>query len=125
MSRLTERNQISTWFDILAYLALGATIILIPFRDRLTLTARPFDPIYRDYTDFLLFASDLFVGLTLLFWLISLLLRPRRLTAGPLFLSLPMAGLIVMAWVSVLSSVDAPLSIYHAARLVLLADLYL
>ncbi|MEW5960243.1 MAG: O-antigen ligase family protein, partial [Chloroflexota bacterium] len=120
-----NRSRLSTRLDALAYFALGATIILTPFRYRFTLLARPFDPIYRDYTDFLLFAGDIFLVLTLALWLAGLVLQPRRLTAGPLFLSLSIAGITVMSLVSVLFSVDAPLSLYHAARLCLLAGLYL
>ena len=110
---------------MLAYVALGATIVLIPFRYRFTLLTRPFDPVYSDYTDFLLFAGDILLLLTLLLWLASLLLQPRRLTFGPLFLSLPIAGIIAMSLVSVIFSVDRPLSTYHGVRLVLLAGLYL
>lgn len=125
MSRLTERSRISYWFSILAFLALSATIALTPFRYRFTWLARPFEPVYRDYTDFLFFASDFSLVLTLVFWLISLLLKPRRLLAGPLFLSIPLAGLTVVSLVSVIFSVDPPLSGYHTMHLVLLAGLYL
>jgi O-antigen ligase len=125
MSFRTGRSQISYCFDIFACLALSATVVLSPFRYRFTWLARPFEPVYRDYTDFLFFASDLFLVLTLVLWLISLLLKPRRLHAGPLFLSIPLAGLTVMSWVSVIFSVDPLLSGYHTLRLALLAGLYL
>ncbi len=125
MNRLANRSHISQWLNLLACFALDATIILMPFRYRFTWLARPFEPVYRDYTDFLVFASDIFLVLTLLFWVISLLLQPRRLTAGPLFLSLPIAGLTVISLISVFFSVDPPLSIYHTLRLALLAGLYL
>lgn len=125
IKRLIDRRQVAAWLEVLAYTALAATIILIPFRYRMTLLARPFEPVYGDYTDFLLFASDISLLLTLWLWLASLLLQPRRLTFGPLFLTLPLAGMVTMSLVSVIFSVDRPLSLYHLARLVLLAGLYL
>lgn len=109
----------------LSRLAFSATIILIPFRMRLTLLARPLDPIYRDYTDLLFFASDIFLLATLAFWIVELVLAPRRVKPGPLFLAIPIAGITMLAIVSVLSSVDPTVSVYQAGRLILLAGLYL
>ncbi len=106
-------------------LAFAATIILIPFRMRLTLLARPQLPIYGDYTDLLLFASDILLVATLALWLASLALEPRRVKTGPSFLSIPIAGVTVLALVSVVSSVDPVISIDNAIRLVLLGGLYL
>lgn len=109
----------------LARLSFGGTVVLIPFRMRQLLAARPMPPIYHDYTDLLLFASDLFLLATLAFWVLGLALAPRRLKTGPLFLSLPIAGLTALAAVSTVSSVDPAISLYHSVRLVLLAALYL
>ena len=109
----------------LARLMFGATLFLIPFRLRLTLLARPFIPVYSDYTDLLLFASDACLLATLAFWALHLRLAPRRLRTGPRFIWLPLAGLTLLALVSTLASVDPVLSLYHAVRLLLLAALYL
>ena len=109
----------------LARVALGATIVLIPFRFRYTMVARPFPPVYRDYTDFLLFAADVFLFATLALWLSALALNPRRLSLGPLFLSLPIAGLTFLGLLSVPLSVDPLLSVYHWVRLLALAGFYL
>lgn len=119
------RNFLAAHLRRLARLTLGATLILIPFRFRFVLLARPFPPVYTDYTDFLLFASDLFVIGTLALWLLSLALEPRRLSRGPLFLSLPLVGMIGVGIVTTIFSVDASLSVYHVLRLILLAGLYL
>jgi hypothetical protein len=92
---------------------------------RLTLLARPLDPIFHDYTDLLLFASDIFLILTLAFWALDLALSPRRIKTGPAFLAIPIAGITVLAIVSTLSSVDPTVSVYQAGRLILLAGFYL
>ena len=47
---------------------------------------RPRRPVYGDYTDFLLFLSDIAVLATLGFWVLSLVLQRRRLSFGPRFL---------------------------------------
>ncbi|HEX9074467.1 MAG TPA: O-antigen ligase family protein, partial [Anaerolineae bacterium] len=83
------------------------------------------DPIYHDYTDLLLFASDIFLLATLALWIVDRVLSPRRLKTGPPFLAIPIASITVFAIVSTLSSVDPTISVYQAARLVLLAGLYL
>jgi O-antigen ligase len=124
-NQLTQRASAATFFRNLALLCLGATIILIPFRSRAAVLARPVPPIYRDYTDFVLYHSDIFLIATLIFWLVSLILKPRRLTLGPLFLSLPVAAITVFGFLSVFSSADSPLSLYHSIRLLLLDGLYL
>lgn len=125
MNHLTDWSRLSKWLIVLARLALGITIVLTPFRYRFTVQPRPFEPIYGDYTDFLLFASDIFLVLTLVFWFFSLLVEPRRLTPGPLLFSLSLAGLTATGLLSVFFSVDPSLSGYHAMRLVMLAGLYL
>jgi len=126
---LMERNvmpaKLSTFLRTLARVALGVTIVLIPFRYRFTLQARPLPPIYGDYTDLLLFASDVSLLATLALWGLDLALAPRRPTFKPLFLTLPIAGVTGMGAVSVVFSVDPILSLYHAIRLILLFGLYL
>jgi hypothetical protein len=110
---------------ILARLALSATIVLIPFRYRFVLQSHPLPPIYRDYTDLLLFASDIFLIATLVAWALSLALEPRCVTTGPFFLSLPVLGVTGMGVLSTLFSVDPLLSFYHSVRLILLGGVYL
>jgi hypothetical protein len=122
---MVMRSELSTNLRILARLALGATIVLIPFRYRWVLLARPLPPVYKDYTDVLLFASDVFLMATLVLWALSLALERRRLSAGPSFLSWPVAGLAGLGLASVAFSVDPRLSLYHSLRLLLLAGLYL
>jgi O-antigen ligase len=108
-----------------AQAALGLTLVAIPFRYRQVLLERPLYPVYGDYTNFLLFPSDVGLLLTLGFWLISLALAPRRVRPGPFFLAAPIAGFTLVGLLSIFVSVDPALSVYHGLRLVLLAGLYL
>ncbi len=118
-------GALAHYLRILARFALSATIVLIPFRYRFVLQSRPLPPVYTDYTDLLLFASDIFLIATLVVWALSLALEPRRLTTGPFFLSLPVLGVTGVGVLSILFSVDPLLSFYHSVRLILLGGVYL
>ncbi len=120
-----RRRILAALLNGLARLTLGATLVLIPFRFRYLLVSRPFPPVYRDYTDFLLFAPDIVMLAALVFWLGALALKPRRLTFGPLFLTIPVAGLAFLGLLSVPLSVDPLLSVYHVVRLIALGAFYL
>ena len=108
-----------------AYFTFAATIVLAPFRFRFVLVSRPVPLVYGDFTDFLVFASDIFLIATLALWFFSLMVSPRQLEVGPRFLSIPILGILVTSLFSSLSSVDSALSLYHLIRLLLLAGLYL
>ena len=86
-------NFISRFFQNGARIFFALTIILMPFRLRLVLWTRPFFPVYSDYTDFLLFASDIAVLFTLGFWSSSLILEPRKLKMGNPFIGILLLGL--------------------------------
>lgn len=107
--------------QIAARFAFAATVVLSPFRARIELLARPSPPVYGDFTDVLLFASDITILLTLGLWLVSLTGRPRHVTFGPRFLVWPAAGLLVVAWLGAPFSIDPGLAAYQAGRLVVLA----
>ncbi|MEX2161375.1 MAG: O-antigen ligase family protein [Anaerolineales bacterium] len=119
------RSKALVWFPKLSWIAFCATLVLIPFRLRLNLLARPQPPIWADYTDFLLFASDLGLILTLSFWCADLYIRPRRIESGPAFLALPLVGLGLVALLTSFTAVDPALSIYHTIRLALLFLFYI
>lgn len=101
------------------------TLILAPFRLRLTVWTRPFFPVYSDYTDFLLFAGDFTLFLTLVFWACSLLLEPRKVGAGNRFVWILLIGLTIGGWVSAPGSVDAIVTRYQAVRFTSLLIFYL
>jgi O-antigen ligase len=119
------RSRLSTYLHIMARLAFAATIVALPFRVRLVLAARPLGPVYTDYTNWLLFPSDVFMIATLAFWLFGLALNPRRLVRGLFFLFWPILGVTGVGIASIVFSVDPLLSSYHSVRLALLLGLYL
>lgn len=124
-ARIGINTSGATLFRRLSQISLGLTIVLIPFRYRIILQERPIPPIYGDYTDFLFFASDLFTLTTLLFWTLHLALTRKSIKTGPFFLTLPLAGLTGLGFLSTLFSLDAPLSLYNAIRVLLVGGLYL
>lgn len=120
-----SQERLSQYFSYAARIAFALTIFLIPFRWRLELWDRPFFFIYSDYTNFLLFASDIAMLYIFVFWAGSLILFPRKLKHGSLFVFISLAGLTLAGWISVLGSADRILSQYQTARLVLLFLFYL
>lgn len=97
----------------------------MPFRLRAVLWYRPFFPVYADYTDFLLFISDITLIFTLVFWACSLMLEPRKVKAGSPLIWVLLVGLTIAAWISTLGSVDSIITRYHAVRFVMLLLFYL
>src|SRR5574341_1872019 len=121
MLEFLNRHRLSLAARVLARMALGAMIVSLPLRYRFVLAARPAPPVYGDYTDILLFWSDIFLLAALGLWLLSLALQLRRVSFGPGFLRWPLAALVGLSGVSALFSVDPVLSFHHFARLLLLA----
>ena len=115
----------SRFFRSGARIFFAASIVLAPFRYRASLWARPFHPVYSDYTDFLLSAGDVAVFFTLVFWACSLLVQPRRVKPGNPLVFVLLTGLTVAAWVSTLGSFDPVTSRYQSVRFVLLLFYYL
>jgi O-antigen ligase len=111
----------SYWYsrslDIAARISFALTIILAPLRWRITVWARPTLPLYGDYTDFLLYASDIAAIFMFTFWACSLLLAPRTVSFGSAWIWIPLAGLTIAGFVSTLGSEDYVLSRYHSLRL--------
>lgn len=100
-------------------------IVFSGFRLRWTLFERRIPPVYADYTDGLIFLGDIFLALSCGAFALHLGLHHRRVDWGPVVLSLPLAGLMVTAAVSVVFSVEPVISLYHLGRLLLLAGMYL
>jgi O-antigen ligase len=118
-------NKTSSFLRTLARISFAAAIILIAFRLRLFVDSRPIELIYRDYMDFILFASDVLVLVTLLLWFLALVIEKRKFNFGPVFLSLPLAALTVIVIISSVTSIDVPLSVYNSARVLVLDVFYL
>jgi hypothetical protein len=120
-----SQERLSQYFSTAARIAFAVTVFLIPFRWRLEIWDRPFYPIYSDYANFLLFASDIAMIYTLVFWAGSLILFPRKLRLGSIFMFISLAGLTLAGWISVLGSEDEILSSHQAARFIVLLLFYL
>jgi O-antigen ligase len=116
--------------------AFFATIVLIPFRLRLLTIARPLPPLWEDYTDLLLYASDVTLLVMLGAWglqLVGPFAAPRnalsherkKLETGPKFITLPLLGFTLVGFLTSFTSIDPALSFYHAARLAILFGFYL
>lgn len=125
MLSAAERTSLLDASRPLAKLAFGLLLVLSPFRARIEIAARPDPPLYGDYTDFLLFWSDLAVLLTLGLWAVSLAARRRPVSFGPAFLALPVAGLLLVGWCGVPFAIDPALAAYTALRLTVMAALAL
>ncbi len=124
-SRPITNTRVASWLRRLAYFAFAGTVVLLPLRLRLVLVPRPSPPIYADYTDFLLFAADGLLLLTLGLWGLSLAMDSRSISAGPALLWAPIAGFTAVGGLSSAFSVDPALSLYHTVRLAALFALYL
>lgn len=102
-----------------------ATIVLIPFRFRFLQIPRPVPPIWSDYTDFLVYASDIALVLALATWLLHLYVHPRKIVTGPTLLTIALAAVTSAALVTSAASNDPTLSFYHSIRLIILFVFYL
>ena len=110
------RYRSSQYLIFASRIAFAITLFLIPFRWRVELLARPIPPLYADYTDFLLFASDISMLAMFVLWACSMLFDPRRLKTGSIFILILLVGLTLSGWISVLGSEDPIISQYHAVR---------
>jgi O-antigen ligase len=110
---------------LLARVCFAGVIVLAPLRYLSVLVPHTIPPIYADYTNLLIFPSDLLMVGALVLWTASLTLQPRRITLRPLGLTLPVAGLTLVAMLSSIFSADAIVSVYQSVRLLLLAGMYL
>ncbi len=107
----------ATTLKRLAGAAFFLTLVLVPMRLRIDVLPRPELPIYADYTDFLLFAPDIAMLVTLVLWGLSLIMVHQRIQLGPVYLWLPLAGVSLAGFISAAASVDRALTLYHAVRL--------
>lgn len=122
---LSLRVRLRDFARPVARLMFALTIVALPWRLRVSILSRSRGTIFGDYTDFLLFLPDMLLLLTLSMWLLSLLQRPRQISLGPVFISLPLLGVTLMGLVSVAASSDPALSLYHSLRLLFLFGFYL
>ncbi len=121
---LPSREALATALEWLARLGLLLTLALSGWRYRWVIVAWPSPPVYEDYTSLLLFPSDFTLLLALAAWGLARWMLPRAWEWGPVFLTLPLGGVLIAAWLSVPFSVNPALSLYLSVRLLVLAGLY-
>ncbi len=123
--RAPTYSSLTYWLNLLARVFFALGIILAPLRWRIVLWSRPTFPVYPDYTNFLIYASDIALIGTLGFWGLSLFLLPRKLHPGSASIWIPLIGLTLAGFVSTFGGIDPVLSWYQVIRLVLLFLFYL
>ena len=121
---LPSREAMATALEWLARLGLLLTLALSGWRYRWVIVAWPSPPVYEDYTSLLLFPSDFTLLLSLAAWGLARWMLPRAWEWGPVFLTLPLGGVLIAAWLSVPFSVNPALSLYLSVRLLVLGGLY-
>lgn len=115
-----KTSRSADFFLVAAWFTFAATVIFIPFRARGVIWARNIPLLYADYTDFLLFVPDVFMLISLALWGLSLLTVRRKISLGPIHIWVPLLGLTLSGWVSLVDSSDMQLTLYHALRFSLL-----
>lgn len=119
------RERVGSFLGSSARLAFAALLFLSPWMLQWLDVLRRLEPVYSGYTDFFIYPSDLLLGLTLLFGLTAPIVSGKKFHRGPLYLTVPLAALIVLSFVSSLGGVDPALTLYHSARFAALFGLYL
>ncbi|MDX1437319.1 MAG: O-antigen ligase family protein [Anaerolineales bacterium] len=109
----------------LARVSFSLCLVSYPLRYRITLIERPLPPVYRDYTDLLLFLPDILLLATLLFWFPSVVLRKKQIRLKPAAFSTLITLLVGLILLSALFAEDRLLSFYYLARTFGLFGLYL
>jgi O-antigen ligase len=105
--------------------SLGIGIILIPWRYAWILQQRQQPPLFSDFANPILYLSDIPLLLAILLWLLSLALKPKRISTQPNTITFALGGLVLISALSSYSSVDPIVSVYHSGQLLLLFGLYL
>ena len=118
------RQRLATESMFAARVCFAATIVLIPLRDPLVLASRPLPGLNSGFTDLLVYPADCALVLMLGLWVVSRISTTRRLSLGPKSMWVPLAGLTLVAWVSIINSLDPLLSVYHAIRFTMLFWFY-
>jgi putative inorganic carbon (hco3(-)) transporter len=109
----------------LSMLSLGIGITFIPWRYAWILQQRQSPPVYIGYTTLILYLADIPLLLALMLWLMSMAVKPRRISLEPRLLTLALGGLVLISALSSISSVDRVVSMYRSTQLLLLFGLYL
>lgn len=120
----SDLQQLANTCIWLAKFGLGLSVLFSAFRLRGVIFSQAVPSVYSDYTDLLFFVGDAFILFTLIAWIVSIILKPRRLSAGPIFLSIPLVGLLLASLLSIPFSINPLLSGFHAVRMIVLVGLF-
>lgn len=118
-------SGISSVLMTVSKLFFAATILLSPFRFRFVLYQLRIPPVYADYTDGLLFLSDIALFLAVVSWLIALILSRMAPNFGISVITFPLLGLIFISIIGIPHSYNTVISFYQSIRLIILFGFYL
>ena len=123
------RDSRAQWVSSLERLSkayLVVLLVVLPHWKFQVLLDRPPAFMFFEVRDFVLYATDVLWWGALIVWLLSrVVARPRPLIAGPLFIFMPLVGLVLLGFMGVPQAVDPPLAFYHVLRLSMVLLLYL
>lgn len=119
------RERAGAMFQAAARWSIAALLFLSPSMMQLVDVQRRQPPVYAGYTDFFVYPSDLFLVLAVAAGLLAPLLAGKPLRPGPWYLTVPLAALVTLGFVTTLTSVDPLLTVYHSLRFLLFFGLYL
>jgi O-antigen ligase len=111
------RPAAGRWAGRLAAISFAVVIVLSPLAARFDLLERPVPQVAPAYTDLLWPWAYVAMVVTLGLWAVSLALRPRPVRLGPAFIWIPAAGLLAIAAVSAVVSIDPTLAAFNVAKL--------
>jgi O-antigen ligase len=101
------------WRDLpgrAAWIAFAVLLVLSPFEATVRFDVVRSVPLLPGVLPRVVTVSEIALAATLGLWVLSLILRPRRPRLGPAFLTLPVAGLLAIAWLGVPFSIDPKLA---------------
>jgi hypothetical protein len=119
------RNTLGNLAVIVAQFCFACVLFLSPLAYRTTFEERRIGNIYSSYTDFFYYPHDYFLLACLGFGVLALIIRGIRPVRGPWYLTFPLALLILLSWLGVVTGIDPQLVTYHSLRLTLYFGLYL
>ncbi|HSR34666.1 MAG TPA: O-antigen ligase family protein [Anaerolineae bacterium] len=120
------RYRIAYWLERLSVWGLVALLVTLPFWRHRVLIHRPAEPVFFEFRDVILYTNDLLWWGAVGAWLLSGLLGRTwtRWRLGPMFLTGPLVGLLLLGAAGIPSAVDPFFAGYQTLRLVLLLALY-
>jgi hypothetical protein len=124
-STLSPRTQLAAFLSSATRFAFAALLFSSPWMIQWLDVQRRVGPLYAGYTDFYVYPSDLFLGLTLVLGFLALVVGGKKVQRGPWYFFFPLAALVALSFATALMGVDPALTLYHSVRLLGLFGLYI